>query len=243
MNLQNIAALSAMLSRAGFASEIGYKILQRICFKPAAFTLTERVQKNNDGLTCSLHFERSGDDYSCPYYDISLIKGFSMPERSINGIDLQELDLSMKNIDWQFRESNPEFRLGDEQTWKREKLIAATINDLSRMSATEEGKYFADALRVKYWTGAGLEELVGNLSAIRSRFEITQRVYFIDGDSISLDEAYRFLLNRWMEKKMQAKKRMQEKDEQNSFEVTSGEGQSKGLLIKKRRKRIKRMKQ
>jgi len=243
MNLQNIAALSAMLNRAGFASEIGYKILQRICFKPAEFTLTERVQKNNDGLTCSLHFERSGDDYSCPYYDISLIKGFSMPERSINGIDLQELDLSMKNIDWQFRESNQEFRLGDEQTWKREKLIAATINDLSRMSATEEGKYFADALRVKYWTGAGLEELVGNLSAIRSRFEITQRVYFIDGDSISLDEAYRFLLNRWMEKKMQAKKRMLEKDEQNSFEATSGEGQSKGLLIKKRRKRIKRMKQ
>lgn len=242
MDKQNIAALSAMLIRAGFEEGIGYRLLQRICFNPAVFTMTERLQRNRDTLTCVLHFEKNGAAYTCGYYDVSLIKGIIMPERSIATISLQELDTGMGNIDWHFKPSDGAFLLNEEESWAREKNIAQLVTLLTRLSATEEGKYFADALKLKHWQDAGLEDLVGNLDAIRSRLEISQRVYFIDGEGISVDEAYRFLLNRWMEKKMQAKKREQGKAPANDNRASDGEGQGKRLLPKKRRTRIKRLK-
>ncbi len=243
MNTHNIAALSAMLIRAGFEEGIGYRLLQRISFTPAAFILIEKLQKNKDLLTCQLYFERNGAEYTCGYYDVSLIKGIVMPERSLNNINLAELDLAMDAIDWQFKAGSESFRLDDELTWKREQEIAEAVNQLARLSATEDGKYFADALKLKHWLDSGLEELVGNLNAIRAKFEISQRVYFIEGDGISVDEAYRFLLNRWMEKKMQAKRREKGKEALNDSTEPQGESLSKGLLQKKRRSKSRRIKQ
>ncbi|WP_438946743.1 hypothetical protein [Sediminibacterium sp.] len=243
MNTHNIAVLSAMLIRAGFEEGIGYRLLQRISFTPAAFILIEKLQKNKDLLTCQLYFERNGTEYACGYYDVSLIKGIVMPERSLNNINLAELDLAMDVIDWQFKADSESFRLDDELTWKREKEIAEAVNQLARLSATQDGKHFADALKLKYWLGSGLEELVGNLNAIRAKFEISQRVYFIEGEGISVDEAYRFLLNRWMEKKMQAKRREKGKEALNDKTEPQGEGLSKGLLLKKRRSKSRRIKQ
>ncbi len=240
MNVENIAALSAMLIRTGFEENIGYRLLQKVCFNPAAFMLTERLHKNADLLTCRLQFERSGTEYTCGYYDVSLVKGIVIPERMIGNVNLAELDFSMGEIDWNFRMDDKGFRLGDEASWKREKAIAEMINQLSRLSVTEEGKYFADALKLKYWTEAGLDDLVGNLNAIRAKFEISQRVYFIEGEGISVDEAYRFLLNRWMEKKMQARKREQGKENQNDNSDSTMEVAGKGLLQKKKRTRGKR---
>ena len=243
MNTQNISALSAMLIRTGFEEGIGYRLLQRICFNPAAFSLIERLQKNKDVLTCLLHFERNGTEYTCGYYDVSLVKGIVMPERSIGGINLAELDLAMGAIDWPIGVGEKEFRLDDEATWKREKAIVQAVNQLTRLSATEEGKYFADTLKLKHWAEAGLEDLIGNLNAIREKFEISQRVYFIEGEGIPVDEAYRFLLNRWMEKKMRARKREQGKETQQDSRATTGEIQGKGLLQKKKRTRVKRHRQ
>lgn len=126
------------------------------------------------------------------------------------------------------------FLIGDVRTWDRENAIASVVGSLNKLSATAEGKYFADALKIKYWADAGLEDWVGNLSAIRSRYEISQRVYFIDGEALAVDEAYRFLLNRWVEKKMQAKKRDEGKITQR--DTTSNESQGKKLIKKNGRK-------
>jgi len=240
MNVDNIAALSAMLIRAGFEEGIGYRILQRVCFNPVSFSLVERLQKKSDVLTCLLHFERNGSDYTCSYYDVSLLKGITMPDRIIAAVNLSELDQVMGEIDWYFKVVNQVFRLHEETSWQREKSITQIVHQLSRLSATEEGKYFADALRLKYWAEAGLEEVVGNVNAIRAKFEISQRVYFIEGEGISVDEAYRFLLNRWMEKKMQARRRERDRENQSDNSDSNGEVSGKGLLQKKKRTRVKR---
>nr|WP_294991638.1 hypothetical protein [uncultured Sediminibacterium sp.] len=240
MNVENIASLSSILIRTGFEENIGYRLLQKICFSPVAFMLIERVHKNADILTCQLHFERNGTDYTCGYYDVSLVKGIVMPDRTISNIHLAELDLAMGEIDWNFRADDKDFRLGVEATWKREKAIAQMVNQLSRLSVTEEGKYFADALKLKYWAEAGLDDLVGNLNAIKAKFEISQRVYFIEGECISVDEAYRFLLNRWMEKKMQARKREEGKENKADNTGITMEVAGKGLLQKKKKTRVKR---
>jgi len=240
MNVDNIAALSAMLIRAGFEEGIGYRILQRVCFNPVSFSLVERLQKKTDVLTCQLHFERNGSDYTCRYYDVSLLKGITMPDRIIAAVNLSELDQEMGEIDWHFKIVNQTFRLPDQISWQREKSITQIVGQLTRLSATAEGKYFADALRFKYWAEAGLEEVVGNVNAIRSKFEISQRVYFIEGEGISVDEAYRFLLNLWMEKKMQARRRELGNENQADNTSSTGEVAGKGLLQKKKRTRVKR---
>lgn len=109
------------------------------------------------------------------------------------------------------------------------------------MSTTAEGKQFADALKVKHWADAGLEDVVGNLNAIRSKFEISQRVYFIDGEAIPVDEAYRFLLNKWMEKKMQAKRKEQAVATHEDETLPASEERGKLLSQKKKKTRDRRI--
>ncbi len=241
MDTQNISALSAMLIRAGFEESISYRLMQRICFHPANFTLVERLPKNKDMLTCVLHFERKGAAYNCGYYDVSLIKGIVMPESMVSDINLQEIDLAMGDIDWRFRNGEVAFQLDDPLTWEREKKISQIVNQLTKLSATEEGKYFADGLKLKHWSDAGLEELIGNLNAIKAKFEISQRVYFIEGESLSVDEAYRFLLNSWMQKKMQAKKREQNKESKDSNADADIEARGKNMFQKKRKTKARQI--
>ncbi|MES2331301.1 MAG: hypothetical protein V4539_16985 [Bacteroidota bacterium] len=242
MDTENISALSAMLIRAGFEEGIGYRLMQRICFRPSNFILVERLPKNKDMLTCLLHIERNGAAYNCGYYDVSLIKGIVMPERVENGINLQEIDLAMGDIDWRFQADDSAFRLSDPSTWERERNISQVVGQLTKLSATEEGKHFADALKLKHWADAGFEGIIGNLNAIRAKFEISQRVYFIDGEAIPVGEAYRFLLNKWMEKKIQAKKRYEAAKDPETGDLGENVVKGKKLVQKKIRERRKSFK-
>ncbi len=236
MNTKNIASLVGMLSRAGFDQSIGHRLLQQVCFKPVSFTLTEKIRKGKDCLTCHLSFQRKTDEYVCEFYDASFIKEIHLPDRTINGIRLPDLDRAMGEISWQVPPSEVAFRLDDEKTWERERNIEVVVNDLSRLSASVDGKNFADCLKVKYWSEVGLESIVGNLNAVRSRLEVSQRFYFMDGEGIAVDQAYLFLQNRWMEKRLLALKRQD--DPKKGADSHSGEGENKKLLQKKRRKRI-----
>ena len=77
--------------------------------------------------------------------------------------------------------------------------------------------------------------MFGNISPLKNKSEVAQRFYFFDGQiGISVDEAYRFLQNRWLEKQMQAKRK--ESVTHNEVELTEEEHTSSGngLLQKKR---------
>lgn len=233
-----------MLVASGFSENLGHRLLQYVCFKPAEFVLTEQVTRGPDLLTCQLYFERKGDEYICSYYDACFLKEVKVPDLSIQGINLKELDRRMGETDWQINSSvSGNFSLSEEVSWQRENQIEAIVTDLLRLAATAEGKPFADALKLKHWATIPLHPMMGNLNAIRSRFEVSQRFYFFDGKGISVEEAYRFLLNRWLEKKFQAgrKKALPGND---VVRDTDGEasGSDKGLLKKKRVKaqKIKR---
>lgn len=241
MNIQNIASITKLLVATGFHESIGYRLLQHICFKPAQFILTERVMKENDVLTCSIHFEREGDEYICSYYDACFLKEIKIPDAMVAGVDLRALDECMMEVDWQMNSNTAgSFNLDDETSWQREKRIERIITDLLRLSATEEGKRFADALKLKHWIHIPLHPLMGNLNAIRSRFEVCQRFYFFDGQGISVEESYRFLLNRWLEKKVQAgRKQSMDKFSENSGDEAVAE---KGLLQKRKSVKAQKIK-
>jgi hypothetical protein len=235
MKIHNIAALTDMLIATGFDEAIGKKLLQQICFKPADFALTERLVKGKDVLTCSLFFERKGEEYSCTYYDASFFKAIEVPELTINGIHLRDLDKAMAAIDWLNISAPVKFDLKNEASWLREQQIEKIVTDLFRVSATDEGRHHADSLKVRYWQDVSFAPV--NLPAIRSKFEVSQRFYFFDGQGISIDEAYRFLLNRWLEKKLYARK----KQAGDADDDTGSTASDKSLLQKKRKKRTTKL--
>lgn len=224
-----------MLVATGFEESIGQRLLQRICFKPADFILTERLVKRNDVLTCSVFFERKGEEYSCNYYDAAFLKAMELPDLNFQAISIRELDKRMSAIDWTLKDTTTELSLNDESTWEREKQIEKVVTGLLRLSSVEEGRYYADSLKVKYWSG--ISAVNENLHTIRSKFEVSQRFYFFDGQGISIEEAYRFLLNRWLEKKLHGRKKNTGADNATE-EASTGD---KSLLQKKRKRRTQKI--
>ena len=90
-------------------------------------------------------------------------------------------------------------------------------------------------LKLKYWSGISYQELFGNISPLKNKLEVSQRFYFFEGQTgISVDEAYRFLQNRWLKKQMQAKRKQTDRTEINESEKDSHASSGSGLLKKKR---------
>lgn len=237
MNLENVSSLTAILAHTGFQN-LSYRLLQHICCRPVQFILTERLVRESDCLTCQLHFERKGDEFAFTYYDAALIREQSMPTLTINQVTLRNLEEKMSEINWRQAEPVSVFRLDDPLTWAREKAIEQVIAELARISATEEGKMYADILKVRFWSGTLLEELTGNLTAIRAKLEVSQRFYIAGYNGITVDEALRFLQNRWLEKRLHTRKRGAS-DQSNEDAPIEQEGAKKRRLSQ-RKVRVKR---
>ena len=239
MNHENIVALSGMLEVTGFDHDLAKKLLQQICFRPASFVLSERFTKEGGWLTCNIYFEKEEDLYTCRYYDASFLKALEIPELVIHSVNVKELDQQMDDIRWEMGESDLDFDPVNEGTWQTELQIENAITELLKLTVSPDGKYFADYLKLKHWSGVDKLAAANNLNSIRSKFEVSQRFYFFDGKGISVEESYRFLLNRWMEKKLN--ERAKRKSENGGHAVEgSGRENDKRLLPKKRKGNVKK---
>ena len=97
-------------------------------------------------------------------------------------------------------------------------------------------------LKLKYWSGISYQELFGNISPLKNKSEVSQRFYFFEAQTgISVDEAYRFLQNRLLEKLMQAKRKNLDVPvyENDGSESTNGNGLLSKKRIVTRRKKMK----
>jgi len=238
MNIQNISALTEQLQSLGFENA-GYSLLKRICFTPGNFVISQRVEKGNGQIAFELFFKRTDkqDGYVLMYYDAILQIPKTFTESTINGVDITGLEKQMTGIDWKkafdFDEVKP-FNADDKASWEKEQRIEAIMNSLSVLETTDEGKLISASLKLKFWNGALYFEMFDNINPQRNKNEISQRFYFFEGQAgISVDEAYRFLLNRRLEKQMQAKKKQIESQPEEESEIDSNN--SGGSLLKKRR--------
>src|SRR5665647_339153 len=238
MNIENISALMGQLKSLGFENA-GYSLLKRISFKPENFILSQKIEKAKDKLSFQLFFEKDikQDIYVLLYYDAILQKEAPLIDATINGINTTNLEKSMTEIDWKGAfdfVAKRQLNLEDKTSWEKEQKVESIIEGLSELEKSEDGKAFAVGLKLKYWAGISYQELFGNISPLKNKSEVTQRFYFFQGQTgITLDEAYRFLLNRLLEKQMKAKK----KQYSNINEGIQDEGHSSsasGLLSKKR---------
>lgn len=232
MNTENIHQLTAALIKAGFDPSIGYRLIRCICFQPANFRLTEWVVQEKDLINCSLYFERTGDVYHCVYYDAALLKFIDLTRIEVEGIPLTALEQQMAAIQWEeSKERATDFKLADASTWANERQIAAVVTQLHRLSLTAEGKYYSYYLQSRFFH-ISIPAFFGS-----SRPKISQRFYFFEGEGISTGEAYRFLVNQWLEKKLKERTKHVAAPGEEKSEPVKTEGKKRGR--KAGQKRIK----
>ena len=239
MNIENISALIGQLQSLGFENA-GYPLLKRISFKPENFILTQKMEKGKDQLSFQLFFEKDARQgaYVLLYYDAVLQKKMSLIDTIINGTNITNLEKSMTEIDWKSAfnfVTNKQLNLEDKASWEKEQKVESVIEGLSELEKSENGKTVAVELKLKYWADISYQELFRNISPLKNKSEVSQRFYFLDGQTgISVDEAYRFLQNRWLEKQMQAKRKETANAEISETEKDSHASSGSGQLKKKR---------
>ncbi|RYZ20663.1 MAG: hypothetical protein EOO10_23035 [Chitinophagaceae bacterium] len=241
MNIQNIVALAEQLKSLGF-TDMGYSLAKRACFKPKHFFLNYQVEKSGGVLRFQLSFEKDrkvGDAYVLVYYDAIFQK--SKPfEGTVNGVDVSWLSQQMSEVDWtkafDFTEKKP-LTGSDKNAFEKELRIESIIDALTAFEGTNEGRLAASFLKQEHWLGTAYNEIYGNISVLKNKVEVSQRFYILDGQpSISVDEACRYLQNRWLEKEMLAKKKQAEDSGTNDTEIN---GHGTGLLRKKRKRKAR----
>lgn len=238
MNIQNIAELSKQLEVLGF-HDAGSLLLKRICFKPANFYLPQRVIKEKDVMLFSLYFEQlqKTDKYRLQYYDVTLQKangGLALP---VDGVNPAELEKQMAAIDWKKAfsvDEKTQWNPDDKSTWEKELKVSDIMDSLSVLEKSEQGKNLSSSLKQKFWTGSMYQEILGAISPIKNKADVSQRFYIAkDGSGITTDEAYRFLQNKYMEKQLQLKRKQADNGDELTPEEYNG-ASSSGLLKKKR---------
>jgi hypothetical protein len=239
MNIQNIAALSRQLEALGFGDHSSW-LLKQIALRPKNFFLSHQVERGNDLLHFSIFFEMINEarDYNLLYYDAVFQKEFLFPDGVINGIRIPDLEKDMASINWvetfDCREIK-KWSVEERVSWANEKKVESAIAALQKLEEDENGCSIAMQLKQKFWADLYNREYFSGLSNFKNKTDIGQRFYFFDGEAgISVEDAYRFLLNRWKEKQMQLKKKEAAASEASDEEKTGGSG----LLGKRKIKKV-----
>lgn len=239
MNIQNIKELSKKLESLGF-TDLSFLLFQKICFKPDQFSLSRKIQKDTDWLNIQLFFRKDPiiEEYLLMYYDAILQKEMVFSDKVINGINVLTLDQQMMEIDWAVSfepEGRKQWDLDDKIILEQGRKIEAIVEQLSSLDSTQEGKNFVNGLKIKYWAGLPDQDLVGTISPLKSEWEFFQRFYLFEKQSgITISEAYKFLLNKWLEKEMLAKEKAGEDNKRKESKGNGPTSSVNSLLQKKR---------
>lgn len=221
MNQKNIEQLAARLESLGCGPSIRARLAAYICFAPVQFEIRHCIPLADGQCDFFIHCIK-GDQglYDAVYYTAVLKRKSAAPA------GMEELDLLMGTIDWVRLYSARE--AGD----KSVEADAAKAGDLMRQLFDLDT---TGVLRFRYWAGTALEIMVPNLALLKSQNEIAQRFYLLpDQPPIRFDEACRFLGSRWMEKKINADRKLLVKNDRT--EPASNTGAKGGKLLTKRTK-------
>lgn len=223
-----VEELKLQLLSLGFPNGLEPDLRSKICFQPEKFVLRHKVIKESDVVEFVLQFELlRNEKYTCKFYEAILRKKIVLDNSIIHEVDIEQLDRKMQLVNWNISTDQ-----GDEEN------IDAITTQLRQLESTEEGKNIAAVLKLKYWSGTVVEDLIPHSTTLKSKYEISQRFYFFDGEGqITVEEAYRFLCNRWLEKQMQLR-RKQEPAPAEQESSSSGETLNRKVsLLPKKKKR------
>lgn len=239
MNVQNINNLANQLKNLGFAN-LNYVLAKRICFRPKAFCLPYRFEKGEYILHFQLSFVKAGQsgDYALRFYDTAFLKAASIEQTPV-GFDVGKLSQKMSQIDWRIAFDFTEQKTvvsADKAVFEKEQIIESIVDELEVLEASPEGKRVAAHLKTTHWAGSAYHEVFGVLGLQKVKAEVNQRFYVIEGEpGITVEEAFRYLQNRWLEKEMLTRKRQASE----TATTTAASEKGSGFLRKKRNRRTR----
>lgn len=208
MNISQITVLGDQLRQMGF-KHLEVELLKRICFRLPYFELHQSIQRNTDLIFFNFRFRRvpETDQYSLEYYDVMLQKELKFSSTMIGDVDIASLELRMAAIDWKniFVLDQATWTPDDKACWETATAIEVVCDELETLLSCEDGHLVASRLKFKYWTGHLGEDITGTIPTVKSKADVSQRFYFSPENSITIDEAYRFLQNKWIEKQLHEK--------------------------------------
>ena len=200
----NIEYLKKQLLSLGFENGLEQELQFELCFLPGSFIILSRLNFQSDILLFSLYFERvqAGSGYHCKYYDATLRKQIVFDDAGQHFELCKDLDKRMEKIGWD------SIGISKDISFELASEIELVVEELNQLSLSETGKELAGRLRFKHWSNTDIEHKISITQQIKNRFEITQRFYFFESQTqITVQEAYRFLNNRWLEKQMTGKRK------------------------------------
>ena len=193
---KSVEDLKVLLLSPGFKEGLEPELRTRICFQPDKFLLSYRVMKEDNALEFFLEFELDEDTYTCKFYEAVLRKKIHFSSAIISCVDIAALHQRMQGITWNHVSGYPS--------------IDNVITDWKLLEDSAEGLRISSLLKLAFWSSAPAEDLIPNLSSPKSKCEISQRFYFFDDEAPkTIEEAYRFLCNRWREKQILLKKKQE----------------------------------
>ncbi|MBN8719581.1 MAG: hypothetical protein J0H85_09060 [Sediminibacterium magnilacihabitans] len=220
MSEKNIEQLATRLESLGCEPSIRSRLAAYACFSPAQFEIRHAMSIADVPCEFWIHCTK-GDRglYDCIYYTAVLKQKPSVPA------GMEVLDEAMGTINW-------------ERLWMARE---AGLNGVD-INATRAGELFQQIIeidtdgvfRFRHWAGTALEVMIPQLAALKSQYELAQRFYLmVDQAPIRFDEAHRFLQSRWMEKRINAERKLLIKSDRG---VPTDTGAKGGKLLTKRTK-------
>lgn len=220
MNQKNIEQLAARLEALGCGLTIRAKLAAFACFGPDSFEVAHSMILLEGECHFIIHCIR-GDQglYDAIYYTAVLKRRPEVP------VGMEELDQSLGSVNWAgLIASRVEPVNGSEVDAVKASEIVRRLNE------TDPG----GALRFRHWAGTALETSIPNISALKWQHELSQRFYLVpDQPPIRFEEACRFLQSRWMEKRINADRKLLVKNDRTESANSGAKG---GKLLTKRTK-------
>jgi len=188
----------------GFPRTLEWPVQVHLCFAPARFAVQHEQFRGSDQLRYEVWVAREEDNskYMPVYYDATLIRPLELNPQNGCAEQVISLNQQMQLVNWSgLLGKAATATVGD---FSDLGLVADIVDNLTALEQHEGGQFFADLLRLRYWTRTPFEHYARCGSGSKGLFEVTQRFHFFsDGQGITLDEAYRFLQHRWLQKKLQ----------------------------------------
>lgn len=204
-----VKGIMEALTRVGFPESLVWPLQVHLCFAPPRFPVVHEQYRGEDRLHYQIWMVRDAITgvYAPAYYDACLVRPLALDTELECSGQLLALNQQMRLINWAgMLDKGANATVGD---FADLRLIAEIVQSLHELELAEEGALYADLLRLRYWARTPFDAYARQGVASRNAFEVSQRFHFFsDGQGITLDEAYRFLLHRLHEKRLQGLQRV-----------------------------------
>jgi hypothetical protein len=171
-------ALYTQLEKFGFGNKLNTAISFYEKYPQERFQLPVKERDEKEAIEYWLYFEQKGKpgNYQLSSYEATLRIFPDVPNISIKGINVGQLDNVMRKFDWTIdhhAEALIEARLQIIDGRQELKLIDSIFHNVSKLHTISEGKEVAEKFMFKYWYGGPYEPNQFSLDYLKQKYQFT----------------------------------------------------------------------